>query len=157
MEAVATGSATAQVAAIDALGALPASPELLAALLGALASDGATVRQSAAEALARQAAQPTVDGAPSSGPETAAALLDLLQSDDALLVRRAAALALGHLGDPVARDALEASQADSHEDRLVRKAAGEAVDRLRQLEPVQETAIADSGVEQPVEEEYHNE
>ena len=109
----------------------PASPDTLAALLGALASDSATVRQSAAEALARLAAQPAAEGVPSSGPETAAALLDLLQSDDAPLVRRAAALALGHLGDPVARDALEASQADGREDPLVRKAAGEALGRLR--------------------------
>ena len=94
---------------------------------------------------------------PSSGPETAAALVELLQSDKAPLVRRAAALALGHLGDPVVRDALEASQANGHEDPLVRKAAGEALGRLRRPEPVQEMAVSDSSAEQPVEEEYHNE
>ena len=154
---VATGNTEAQAAAIDALGAMPASPNTLAALLGALENRSASVRQSAAEALARLAAQPAAEGVPSPGPETAAALLDLLQSDDAPLVRRAAALALGHLGDPAARDALEASQADDHEDPLVRKAAGEALGRLRRPEPVQETALSDSSAEQPVEEEYHNE
>ena len=157
LEAVSAGSASAQAAAIDALGALPASPELLAALLGTLASDSATVRQSAAEAFARLAAQPAAEGVPSPGLETAVALLDLLQSDDSLLVRRAAALALGYLGDPVARDALEASQANGHEDPLVRRAAGEALGRLRRRQPVQEMALSDSSAEQPVEEEYHNE
>ncbi len=157
LDAMATGPVAAQTAAIDASGALQASPELLDALLNALGSPSAAVRQSAAEAFARLAAQPAVEGVSSPGPETAAALLELLQSDDASLVRRAAALALGQLGDPVVRDALEASQSDDHEDPLVRQAAGEALGRLRRPEPVPETAVVDSSPEQPVEAEYHNE
>ena len=157
MNAVSTGNVGAQAAAVDALGTMAASPDTLAALLGALENRSALVRQSAAEALTRLAAQPAIDGVPSPGPEAAAALLDLLQSDDAPLVRRAAALALGHLGDPAARDALEASQTDSYEDPLVRDAAGEALGRLRRLEPAQEAALPDNSVEQPVEEEYHSE
>lgn len=152
LETVSTGNASAQAAAIDALGTMIANPDILAALLGALENRSASVRQSAAEALARLAARPTAEGMPFPGAEAVAALLGLLQADDNLLVRRAAALALGHLGDPVAREGLEASQADSNEAPLVRKASGEALGRLRRLEPVQETALPDSDAEQSMEE-----
>ena len=152
LNAVSAGSAGAQAVAVDALGMMAASPDTLAALLDALENRSASVRQSAAEALARMAAQPAAEGVPYPDAEAAAVLLGLLQADDDPLVRRAAALALGHLGDPVARDVLEASQTDSHEDPLVRKAAGEALGRLRRLEPVQETALSDSSAEQPVKE-----
>ena len=152
LNAVFTGNVGAQAAAIDALGTMAASPDTLAALLGALENRSASVRQSAAEALARMAAQPAAEGVPYPDAEAAAVLLGLLQSDDDPLVRRAAALALGHLGDPAARDTLEASQADGREDPLVRKAAGEALGRLRRLEPVQVAALSDSRAEQPVEE-----
>ena len=51
LNAVATGNMGAQAAAIDALGTMAASPDTLAALLGALENHSASVRQSAAEAL----------------------------------------------------------------------------------------------------------
>jgi HEAT repeat protein len=151
LEAAATGSGAAQAAAIDALSELPVSPELVTALLGTLASRSAAVRQGAAEAVARLAAQPAAEGAPALGAETLAALLALLQSDDAPLVRRAAALALGRIGDPSARDALEASQADAREDPLVRQAAGEALARLRQPKAASEEPVSDSAIETPAE------
>lgn len=151
LEAVAAGNVAAQVAAIDALGALPARPESLAALLSALESDRAGVRQSAAEAVARLSAQPAADGAPAPGAETVSVLVGLLQTDDAPLVRRAAALALGRIGDPEARDALEAAAGEPGADPVVRQAAEEALTRLHQPEPAIKTASAVESAETPAE------
>ena len=130
LAAVAAAHPVAQAAAADTLGLMPAEPETLAALAVALASRHAQVRQSAAEALARLAARPAPKGAPAPGAESVPALLELLQADPAPMVRRAAALALGRIGDPAARDALEACQIDPRQRSLVREAAAVALTRL---------------------------
>lgn len=130
-EALATGDPAVQSAAADALGLSPAEPEILAALAAALASRHPAVRQSAAEALARLAAQPRDEDALAPGLESVPALLGLLESDPAPMVRRAAALALGRIGDSSAREPLAARQADSREESMVRTAAAVALTRLR--------------------------
>jgi HEAT repeat protein len=135
LEALAAADPALQATAADALGLWPAEPETLVALTSALASQHAIVRQSAAEALARIAAQPVADDAPAPGQESVPALLDLLEADLAAMVRRAAALALGRIGDPATREPLEARQDDPSENRLVREAATVALTRLRAVVP----------------------
>lgn len=138
LAALSTPHPAAQAVAADTLGLMPAEPETLAALNAALTSPHAPVRQSAAEALARLAARPASKEASMPGSESAPALLALLESDPAPLVRRAAALALGRIGDPMAREALVACQANRGEAALVREAAAVALARLRALAPAQE-------------------
>ena len=112
LDAVATGNPGARAAAIDALGTIASQSRYLGRLAGCAREPQRIGASERSRSLSPVGGPATSEGAPSPGPETAAALLDLLQSDDAPLVRRAATLALGHLGDPVARDVLEASQAD---------------------------------------------
>lgn len=135
LEALLEGKPEAQAVAADALGNLPATPHTLAALLAALSNRQEGVRQSAAEALARLAARPAPEDAPRPGPELQPVLADLLASDKDPMVRRAAALALGRLGDPGARQVLEARQSDPRENSLVRQAANEALGRLHEPPP----------------------
>ncbi len=98
VEAATAGDTLAQAAAADGLGALPASPDSVAALAGLLASQDAAVRQSAGEALARIDPLPPARDGSSATPAIQEALLTLA-TDDAPLVRRAAALALSRWGD----------------------------------------------------------
>ncbi|MEL6348074.1 MAG: HEAT repeat domain-containing protein [Myxococcota bacterium] len=89
-------------------------------LLGlvALEDDAPAVRKDAVEGLQRVAA-----------PDRAAVLSQVLDSDGAADVRRAAAYALGAIGDPAGRDALErASQGDP--DRNTRTTANVALRKL---------------------------
>ena len=131
LDAVAAGDALAQAAAADGLGLLPASVESVTALAGLLASSDATVRQSAAEALARLDPPPPDRDGSSAAPAIQAALLKLLESGDAPMARRAAALALGRWGDASVNSALAACQDDAAEDRRVRAAAALALSRTR--------------------------
>lgn len=134
LESASGGVPAAQAAAADALGRLPADDESALALLALLDSDHAAVRQSAAEALART-------GLPASRPrgpllpDPAPRLLQMLAGDPDPMARRAAALALGKLGDARARPALLARQADPDEDWRVRETAALAVTRLREEPP----------------------
>jgi HEAT repeat protein len=145
--AAATGDdPISQAVAVDGLGQLPPDAEIMAALQVALKSRRSPVRQSAAEALAHVAARsaprqvakdaqsaPTTDkpsSEPLPGADSVPVLIKLLKSDGDPLVRRAAALALGHYGDPAAKAALEGRLKDRREDPLVRKTAEQALARL---------------------------
>ena len=99
LDAVAGGGLLAQAAAADGLGLLPASVESVTALAGLLASSDATVRQSAAEALARLDPPPPARDGSSVASAIQTALAKLVEDDDAALVRRAATLALKRWGD----------------------------------------------------------
>ena len=99
LNAVAGGDLLAQAAAADGLGLLPATVESVTALAGLLESNDATVRQSAAEALARLDPPPPGRDGSSAAPAVQAALLALVENDDAPMVCRAATLALKRWGD----------------------------------------------------------
>lgn len=96
LHAAAQGDVRARAAAADGLGQMPASVESVAALAALLTSGDATVRQSAAEALARLT--PPAAGAGKNGafllPEVAAALHTQMDIEETPLVRRALELAL---------------------------------------------------------------
>ncbi|MCO5243361.1 MAG: HEAT repeat domain-containing protein [Anaerolineae bacterium] len=143
LESAADSDPVVQAAAADALGRMPADEATAAALQTLLDSPLAAVRQSAAEALARagwprasRSAEPVASPTPR--------LLALLADDTDPMVRRAAALALGKLGDPDARDALLARRDNPVEDRRVREAAALAESRLPVPAPVAVEAVVQS-------------
>ncbi len=129
LETAAADNPVMQAAAADALGQMPADEATAAALQAMLDSPHAVVRQSAAEALAHMGWPPLHKSA-EPRPDPAPRLLALLAGDPDPMVRRAAALALGKLGDPAAREALVACQDDPVEDWRVRESAALAVIRL---------------------------
>lgn len=137
-----------QAAATDALSRLPADEEVVVALQALLDSPHAVVRQSAAEALAHMG-WPPLHKSTEPRPDPAPRLLALLAGDPDPMVRRAAALALGKLGDPAARDALVACQDDSVEDWRVREAAALAVTRLPAMHPADPPKEVALGTEEP--------
>lgn len=151
LDALASDDPALQAVAADGLGRLstvPPPPAVVTALAAALQSPSPAVRQSAAEALAQLAARPVSAKASAPTWEIApvSALVEVVQSEPAPLVRRAAALALGHLGAPEARPVLEACQADPREEPLVREAAAVALTRLRPPEsPGDEVSPVDAG------------
>ena len=148
LETAAANDPVMQAAAADALGQMPADEATAAALQAMLDSPHAVVRQSAAEALAHMGWPPLHKSA-EPRPDPAPRLLALLAGDPDLMVRRAAALALGKLGDPAARDALVACQDDPTEDRRVREAAALAVTRLPAMHPADPPKEVALGTEEP--------
>lgn len=105
-----------QLAAIDALGRSQTN-EADAALITALDSDRAVVRQSAAEALAHR-----------KSPQALPHLIEALQDPDPW-VRRAAAFGLGQIGQPEATTALLAGLQDRSV--LVRRSAAYALGAIK--------------------------
>lgn len=99
LDTAGSGDVLAQAAAADGLGLLPATVESVTALAALLASSDATVRQSAAEALARLDPPPPGRDGSSTAPAIQMALAKLEEDDDVALVRRAATLALKRWGD----------------------------------------------------------
>lgn len=102
---------------VDALGRNPLSPNAGLPLINALHSHDSRLRQSAAEALAKQ-----------SSAEAVPHLIDAMKDDDPL-VRRAAAYALGQVDDSKARQAL----IDGLQDKavIVRRSAAYALGALQ--------------------------
>jgi len=154
LNAVAGGDLLAQAAAADGLGLLPASVESVTALAGLLESNDATVRQSAAEALARLDPPPPARDGSSPAPAIQAALLTRLTGDDTPMVRRAAALALGRWGDASVDSALAARQDQEAEDRRVREAAALALRRPRRQTPALHPIQVDSAGGEPKEADH---
>ncbi|MEA3337789.1 MAG: HEAT repeat domain-containing protein [Chloroflexota bacterium] len=121
MEALKGDNVAAQSTAAAVAGTMGPMPELKQALLAALDSPHAAVRQGAAASLV---VQPNPDAFP--------VLLRALWSDPDPLAREAMARALGGFGDPAAYNALAARARDQGENPLVRQTAATALGRLAQ-------------------------
>lgn len=145
LESAAAHDPLVQAAAVDGLGGLPADEETAALLAQLLDSPYVATRLSAAEALAR-AGLPPGRGKAGIVVDPGPRLLHLLASDADPMVRRAAALALGRLGEPSAADALAARIADEAEDWRVREAAVRAVSRLHPAAPQPEEQGVEAGM-----------
>ncbi len=152
LNAAAADDVLARAAAADGLALLPATVESVTALAGLLESNDATVRQSAAEALARLDPPPPAKDGSSPASAIQAALLQLLSSDESVMVRRAAVLALARWGDTSVDAALTARRDEETEDPRVREAAALALSRPRRPAPSPEPAAVENETEKaPVE------